>query len=91
MTRTAKRFCPEAQGCRAAATLGSIGGIVSTPKGLCPGAMLERVRAYVADQERHHRRFDYQGELRALLRRHRLEWDERYLWDRGVRAQPLRG
>jgi hypothetical protein len=53
--------------------------------------MLERVRAYVADQERHHRRFDYQGELRALPRRHRLEWDERYLWDRGVRAQPLRG
>ena len=189
MIRTAKRFCPEAQGCRAAATLGSIGAIVSTPKGLRPGAMpqslsavylhlvfstkgrlplladgdlrarlhsylgaasreldcpplqvggvadhvhilarngretaqagwvkeikrvssrwlktqgaafkdfewqggyavfsvspstLERVRAYVADQERHHRRFDYQGELRALPRRHGLEWDERHLWD----------
>ena len=42
---------------------------------------LDRVRAHVADQERHHQRFDYQGELRALLRRHGLEWDERYLWD----------
>jgi REP-associated tyrosine transposase len=42
---------------------------------------LERVRAYVAEQERHHRRFDYQRELRTLLQRHGLEWDERYLWD----------
>ena len=42
---------------------------------------LDRVRAYVAEQERHHRRFDYQSELRDLLRRHGLEWDERYLWD----------
>jgi|SRR6185369_10664933 REP element-mobilizing transposase RayT len=42
---------------------------------------LDRVRSYVAAQELHHRRFDYQGELRALLKRHSLEWDERYIWD----------
>jgi putative transposase len=42
---------------------------------------LERVRAYVADQDRHHQRFDYQRELRTLLERHDLDRDERYLWD----------
>jgi len=42
---------------------------------------LDRVRDYVADQERHHRRFDYQSELRTLLRRHGLEWSEKFLWD----------
>jgi putative transposase len=42
---------------------------------------LDRVRAYVANQEQHHARFDYQRELRTLLQRHGLEWDERHLWD----------
>jgi putative transposase len=42
---------------------------------------LDRVRAYVADRERHHRKFDYQRELRTLLQRHGLEWNENHLWD----------
>jgi putative transposase len=42
---------------------------------------LDRVSEYVADQERHHRNFDYQRELRTLLQRHGLAWDERHLWD----------
>jgi REP element-mobilizing transposase RayT len=42
---------------------------------------LDRVRDYVANQEQHHRRFDYQSELRTLLRRHGLEWNEKFLWD----------
>jgi putative transposase len=42
---------------------------------------LDRVRAYVAEQDSHHRRFDYQRELRTLLRRHGLEWKEDHLWD----------
>ena len=42
---------------------------------------LERVRAHVADQERHHARFDYPRELVTLLKRHGVEWDERHLWD----------
>lgn len=41
----------------------------------------DQVRAYVADQERHHRRFDYQSELCALLRRHGVEWNEDHLGD----------
>jgi hypothetical protein len=42
---------------------------------------LEKVRYYIAEQERHHRKMGFQEELRALLRKHQLEWDERYLWN----------
>jgi len=42
---------------------------------------LEKVKEYIANQEEHHRKVGFQDELRALLRRHDLEWDERYLWD----------
>ncbi len=39
------------------------------------------VKRYIADQEEHHRRATYQDEYRDLLRRHEIEWDERYVWD----------
>ena len=39
------------------------------------------VREYIANQEEHHRQFSFQDELRTLLRKHNLEWDERYVWD----------
>lgn len=42
---------------------------------------LDAVRQYIADQERHHATRSYQDELRELLRRHGIEWDERYVWD----------
>ena len=42
---------------------------------------LERVKAYIANQEEHHRKLSFQDELRALLRKHNVEWDERYVWD----------
>jgi putative transposase len=42
---------------------------------------LEEVRDYIANQEEHHRRGGFQDELRALLRKHQIEWDERYVWD----------
>ena len=42
---------------------------------------LERVKRYISNQEEHHRRGSFQDELRALLRKHDVEWDERYLWD----------
>jgi putative transposase len=41
---------------------------------------VERVFQYVANQEVHHRRLSFQDELRAFLRQHRIEYDERYLW-----------
>ena len=40
-----------------------------------------QVIKYIQNQERHHQRLSFQDELRALLRRHGLEWDERYVWD----------
>ena len=42
---------------------------------------LAEVTKYIADQEEHHRKLSFQDELRALLRRHEIEWDERYVWD----------
>ncbi|HEX7379649.1 MAG TPA: IS200/IS605 family transposase [Pirellulales bacterium] len=38
------------------------------------------VRSYIQNQEAHHQRKSYQDELRALLRRHEIEFDERYIW-----------
>ncbi|MDB5340053.1 MAG: transposase [Planctomycetaceae bacterium] len=42
---------------------------------------LEKVKEYIVNQEERHRKMTFQDELRALLRRHKLEWDERYIWD----------
>ena len=42
---------------------------------------LEEVTRYIAEQERHHKKMSFQDELRTLLRKHHMEWDERYVWD----------
>ena len=42
---------------------------------------LDQVRNYIFAQEEHHRKTSFQDELRALLRKHEMEWDERYIWD----------
>ena len=42
---------------------------------------VEAVTAYIADQAGHHRKFSYQEELRELLKRHQVAFDERYLWE----------
>jgi len=42
---------------------------------------LEMVKKYIANQQHHHRKMNFQDELRTLLRRHEVEWDERYIWD----------
>lgn len=39
------------------------------------------VERYIARQEAHHRSVSFQDEFRTLLERHRLAYDERYLWD----------
>ena len=39
------------------------------------------VSAYIENQREHHRTQTYQEEYRALLDRHGIEYDERYLWD----------
>lgn len=42
---------------------------------------LEQVTTYIERQAEHHRKVLFADELRALLRRHGTEWDERYVWD----------
>ena len=39
-----------------------------------------RVREYIASQETHHRRRDFQTEFLAFLKAHEIEYDERYIW-----------
>ena len=46
-----------------------------------PLCQSEQVKQYIAGQEEHHRKVNFQDELRALLRRHEMEWDEKYVWD----------
>lgn len=42
---------------------------------------VEAVRHYIATQEEHHRTMTFKEELLALLRKHEVEFDERYIWD----------
>lgn len=39
------------------------------------------VSNYINQQEEHHKKISFQDELRQLLQRHRLDYDENYLWD----------
>ena len=40
-----------------------------------------QVKLYIANQEEHHRKMTFQDEFRLLLKRHGIEYDERYVWD----------
>ncbi len=42
---------------------------------------LEQVKKYIVNQKEHHRKVSFQDEVRALLTKHQLDWDERYIWD----------
>ena len=42
---------------------------------------IPQVREYIAKQQEHHKVKSFQDELRCLLEKHRVEYDERYLWD----------
>jgi putative transposase len=42
---------------------------------------VEAVKRYIENQDEHHRKMSYQDELRALLGRHQVEFDEQYVWD----------
>ena|ERR1700690_2374272 len=44
-------------------------------------SQIETVRDYIAGQEEHHRKITFQDELRTLLKRYAIEFDERYVWD----------
>ncbi|RIK76372.1 MAG: IS200/IS605 family transposase [Planctomycetota bacterium] len=38
------------------------------------------VRRYLRNQADHHRRYSYQDELLTLLKKHRITFDERFIW-----------
>lgn len=42
---------------------------------------IDAVRQYIQNQEEHHKKVGFKEELRALLRRHAVEWSEQYVWD----------
>ena len=44
-------------------------------------SQLEKVGRYVQKQAEHHRTESFQHEFIALLEKHKIEYDERYLWD----------
>lgn len=35
---------------------------------------------YIKNQEEHHRTVSFQDELRAFLKKYKVEYDERYIW-----------
>jgi putative transposase len=39
------------------------------------------VKAYILNQAEHHKTMTFQEEFRAMLVRHGIEFDEKYLWD----------
>jgi len=43
-------------------------------------AHLEPLKKYIAAQEDHHRRETFQDEFRRLLKKYRVEYEERYVW-----------
>jgi len=44
-------------------------------------SLSHKVDQYIEGQEEHHRRFNFQTELRKLLGAHGVAYDERYVWD----------
>jgi REP element-mobilizing transposase RayT len=44
-------------------------------------SQLDTVQRYIANQEEHHKKRGFQDEFRGMLKEHRVEWDERYVWD----------
>jgi len=41
---------------------------------------IEETIAYIKSQKEHHRRITFQDEFRAFLKKHGIEYDERYVW-----------
>ena len=43
-------------------------------------SQVEHVRAYIRNQEKHHQKFSFEEEFKALLRAHQIEFDEAHFW-----------
>jgi REP element-mobilizing transposase RayT len=44
-------------------------------------SQLDKIIKYIRGQEAHHRKRSFQEEFLELLQKHRIEYDERYLWE----------
>ncbi|HRI86871.1 MAG TPA: IS200/IS605 family transposase [Candidatus Hydrogenedentes bacterium] len=44
-------------------------------------SLVPQVKRYVQNQAAHHHKKSFQDELREILRKHEMEYDERYVWD----------
>jgi len=42
---------------------------------------VEQVREYILNQEKHHRKKNFQDEYRTFLNKYRVEYNEKYVWD----------
>jgi putative transposase len=42
---------------------------------------VEALKRYIANQSKHHRRESFQEELRRILEKYGVDYDERYVWD----------
>jgi putative transposase len=36
---------------------------------------------YISDQEEHHRKVSFKEELISLLKKHEIQYDDKYLWE----------
>ena len=43
--------------------------------------MSDTVKRYIKNQEEHHREISFKDEYLAFLRKHKIEFDERYVFD----------
>jgi hypothetical protein len=44
-------------------------------------SQLDNIIQYIKGQVEHHRKMTFQEEFVSLLKKHGIEYDERYLWD----------
>src|SRR3989304_1263657 len=44
-------------------------------------SQIDRTISYIKSQKRHHQRKSYQEEFLQILKKHGIEYDERYIWD----------
>ena len=45
------------------------------------GSEVDRVIAYITNQHQHHSKKKFQDEYRSILKKFKVEYDERYVWD----------
>ena len=44
-------------------------------------SQLDKITEYIRNQAEHHKKMSFKEEFVALLKKHRIQYDERYLWD----------